>query len=222
VNRPAAWAALLVGAAMAVAPLVPGPPLPPVDVGSVPAPDSPGGGAFPAWTGLVPAVPPSAGGAPAGEPPVAAPPVRLHLAAIGVDAPVTPVDVDPDGALAIPADPAVVGWWRGGAEPGAPAGSVVLAGHVDTWSAGPGALFRLARLRPQDRVVVDTSAGPVGYVVDGVRQYPKTRLPAEAFATTGRPRLVLITCGGEFDARSRHYADNVVVYATPADPEASR
>lgn len=28
-------------------------------------------------------------------------------------------------------------------------------------------------------------------------------------------RLVLITCGGPFDRRTRHYRDNVIVYASP-------
>jgi hypothetical protein len=50
-----------------------------------------------------------------------------------------------------------------------------------------------------------------------VRTYPKeTGLPASAFARDGAPRLVLITCGGPFDAATGNYEDNVVVYATPA------
>jgi hypothetical protein len=41
-------------------------------------------------------------------------------------------------------------------------------------------------------------------------------LPPEVFAVGGPPRLVLITCGGAFDRRTRNYADNVVVFAEPA------
>jgi hypothetical protein len=40
-------------------------------------------------------------------------------------------------------------------------------------------------------------------------------LPPEVFAVGGPPRLVLITCGGAFDRRTRNYADNVVVVAEP-------
>lgn len=162
---------------------------------------------------------PVAGPPSATPPPVparAAPPARLRLPALGVDAPVVPVDVQPDRALAVPDDPTVVGWWRAGPQPGALAGSVVLDGHVDTRADGPGALFRLADLRPGHPVIVETAAGEVSYVVRAVRRYPKAELPAEVFDTAGAPRLVLITCGGAFDRRTRHYADNVVVYAVPA------
>jgi Sortase domain len=213
----AAWAGLMVGVAMAVAPLAPPPP---VDVGTVPEAAEVAAvvpiAAPSRWTGLGPVDPPHE------VPDPAAPPVRLVASGIGVDAPVVPVGVDPDRALAIPADPSVVGWWQAGARPGSAAGSVVLAGHVDTRVDGPGALFRLASLRPRDAVVVDTPVGTVDYVVDAVRRYPKVALPPEVFATTGRPRLVLITCGGDFDRRTRHYADNVVVYATPVVAEPAR
>ena len=76
-----------------------------------------------------------------------------------------------------------------------------------------------AALRPGDRVVVGTATGRVAYVVEAVHRYPKAGLPAEVFATTGPPRLVLITCGGDFDPRTRHYAENVVVYAIPIATE---
>jgi hypothetical protein len=151
-----------------------------------------------------------------------APPQRVRVAVLGIDAAVVPVDVDDAGALTVPADPAVVGWWRAGAWPGVAHGTVVLAGHVDTHADGPGALFRVAALRPGDRIEIDSAAGPVGYAVAGVRSYPKAELPPEVFATAGSPRLVLVTCGGAFDRRSRHYADNVVVYAVPAASRASR
>ncbi len=144
-------------------------------------------------------------------------PVRLRILRLGVDARVTPVGVQPDGALDIPADPAVLGWWSGSARPGAADGSVVVDGHVDSARAGPGAFFRLRELRPGDAVEVGAGDGRVlPYVVTARRQYAKSALPAaEVFGPTPSPRLVLITCGGRFDSGRRHYADNVVVYAVP-------
>lgn len=45
---------------------------------------------------------------------------------------------------------------------------------------------------------------------------PKSALPVEdLFSRAGTDRLVLITCGGEFDRTTGRYADNVVAIATP-------
>lgn len=229
----AAWAGVLVGAAMITAPLAPGPTLVPAGVGTVPPaafPAVPVRGEARPEIDLLGAAPEPAPPTPPPTPPQPSPPVRLHLPTLGVEATVTPVDTDADRGVAIPDDPAVVGWWRRGAAPGSAAGSVVLVGHVDTRVAGPGALFRAAALRPGDRIVLGTrspaagspaagspasGSADAGYVVAAVRHYPKAELPAEVFATAGPPRLVLVTCGGAFDLRTRQYADNVVVYAVP-------
>jgi len=215
---------VLVGATMVAAPLAPGPTLTAAGFGTVPAAEAVRtvAAAEPVrvtpWAALWTGGPRTALPPPSPSPSSSAsrPPVRLHLPVLAVDAAVVPVDTDADGGLAIPADPAIVGWWRRGAAPGAPAGSVVLVGHVDTSAAGPGALFRAAALRPGDRVVLGTATGDLPYAVAAVRHYPKVALPAEVFGVDGAPRLVLVTCGGTFDRRTRHYSDNVVVYAVPA------
>jgi hypothetical protein len=143
------------------------------------------------------------------------PPARLVIPALDVDAPVDPVDA-PGADLQVPDDPARVGWWRAGATPGERSGSALLAGHVDTATDGPGALFLLDRLGPGDAVSVVTTWGEVRYVIAAVRHYAKPDLPDD-LADTARPaRLVIVSCGGPFDRVQRSYLDNVVVYAIPA------
>jgi hypothetical protein len=44
----------------------------------------------------------------------------------------------------------------------------------------------------------------------------KSKLPTSIFSRRGRPRLVLVTCGGPFDPSIGRYRDNVVVTAVPA------
>jgi Sortase domain len=143
-------------------------------------------------------------------------PLWLRLPSLDVSAPVVPVTVDPSGALQVPDNPNVLGWWQGGALPGSGAGTVVIDGHVDSAQAGVGALFRLHSLRTGDRVQLGTAHGSREYVIRALRSFPKTALPAEVFATNGQPRLVLITCGGPFNQRTRQYADNIVAFAVPA------
>jgi len=142
-------------------------------------------------------------------------PVRLRIRALDVDAPVRAVGVGHDGALGVPENPRVLGWWSGSALPGQPRGSVVVDGHVDSARTGEGALFHLAQLVPGAQILVTTTAGTATYVVTARAIYARSSLPRQVFDQHGAARLVLLTCGGSFNRRTHHYDDNVVVFATP-------
>jgi hypothetical protein len=144
-------------------------------------------------------------------------PVSLSIPAIGVDAIVIPVGIDqPTGSIQIPTDIRIVGWYRYGPAPGLP-GSTLLVGHVDSNAQGAGVFFRLRQLNLGAIVSVRTAGGSVAaYRVVARRFYPKAALPARIFSASGSPTLTLITCGGAFDPVTRHYEDNVVIYAIPA------
>lgn len=149
--------------------------------------------------------------------PVRPVPVRVRVARLHIDASVVPVTADRNGALGVPDDPLVTGWWNASARPGAQSGSVVIDGHVDSATRGLGAFFRLGDVRPGDRVVVTNASGQAStYKVVARRRYAKTALPAtEIFGQAASPRLVLVTCGGTFNRDTGSYLDNVVIYAVP-------
>jgi hypothetical protein len=142
----------------------------------------------------------------------------LTVGGTGISARVVPVGVDASGSTAIPERVDTVGWYRFGPQPGARAGSIVLVGHVDSAQQGEGAFFRLHTVRPGAIVSVTASDRHVfRYRVVGRQEYRKTSVPLAAlFTRTGAPHLTLITCGGSFDAKVRHYRDNVVVTAVPS------
>ena len=145
--------------------------------------------------------------------PVGIEPQRLSLPSLGVEAEVVPVGLEADGGMEVPDDVTQVGWYSPGVEVGA-AGTAVLAGHVDSRVQGPGALFDLRRLEPGDPVTVGGEGQTTEWRVTGRTRYAKDELPLdEIFRWDGEPRLVLITCGGDFVAEDGHYRDNVVVYA---------
>ena len=145
--------------------------------------------------------------------PLAAPPVHVSLPAARTDASVVPVGGSRSSGLELPADPRLVGWWAFGAAPGA-AGSVVLAGHIDAYDRGVGTFAALTTVRVGAPVAVTDSRGQVhDYRVVARRTYRKERLPQSIYTATGLPRLVLVTCGGQF--RHGHYDSNIVVYALP-------
>ncbi len=174
----------------------------------------------PSGTQVVPRPEPLPGGA--GAPaaitapdPVAAP-TRLSVPDLGIAVDVVPVGVDGDGALEVPPDPRVAGWWSSGAVPDSPQGSTVIAAHVDAAGVGPGPLAAVLRAPVGTAVEVATEGGATArYTVAEIRSYPKAGgLPEELFAVGGPARLVLITCSGTF--RDGHYSDNAVIIAAPA------
>ncbi|MFI8966378.1 class F sortase [Streptomyces sp. NPDC053493] len=142
-------------------------------------------------------------------------PVRIGIPAIGVDAPLTPLELDGDGVLhAPPADaPTVAGWYADGTSPGAP-GTAVVAGHVDT-TLGPAVFHRLAALRPGAAIAVLREDGRTAlFTVDAVELHAKDRFPDDkVYGDSDRPELRLITCGGDW-SRSTGYRANTVVFAT--------
>jgi len=144
-------------------------------------------------------------------------PVRLVAAGVQLAASVRPVGVTA-GALQVPDDVHTLGWWQGGAAAGSRQGTVVIDGHVDSAGQGIGALARIARMQLGERLTLSTAHTEVAYVVQARRSYPKDALPTDLFTRTGPARLALITCGGPFNTTTRHYRDNIVVYATPAPP----
>lgn len=145
------------------------------------------------------------------------PPTSISLPSIGVEAAVVPVGVDPDGLMGVPEDVRTAGWYRWGSAPASAQGTVVVAGHVDDREQGRGAFFDLRVVEVGDEVTLTDAEGATStWRVTGRRTFDKSSLPVEdLYRRDGPPRLVLITCGGEFDRAARSYESNVVVEAEP-------
>ncbi|HEV7651946.1 MAG TPA: class F sortase [Actinophytocola sp.] len=197
----AAVAALLVTGVLALGADQPGVAAEPRPAGA-PAPAGPATPP-PTWT-ILPATPA----------PVAAPPTRLRIPAIGVDSRIVHIGVDATGALVPPPTADVTGWFAAGPVPGT-IGPALLAAHVDS-RAGPGVFFRLTELRPGDAVIVDRADHTsVRFVVDSSTRVAKTAFPTElVYSPKPISMLRLVTCGGSFDPQERSYLDNVIVNAT--------
>ncbi len=142
-------------------------------------------------------------------------PERLVLPSLDLDLPVVPVGVADDGQMEVPDDVDDTGWYQHGPVPGQP-GNAVVAGHVDSRTQGLGAFHRLVDLAVGDRVEVVAGDTTTTFEVTGRRLVDKDTLePRDLFRRSGRPQLVLVTCGGEFDGSVRSYRSNVVVVARP-------
>ncbi len=172
-----------------------------------------GGSALPAWALATAAVlrsHASSTSAPRGD---ASAPVRVRVPAAGIDAALLGSGLDRSGALQVPADASVAGWYAAGPVPGQP-GPAVLAGHVD-WADRPAVFDGLHRVAAGDEIVIDATDGTsTRFAVSRVLQVAKDAFPTGAvYGPVPGAELRLITCGGTFDPAAGSYPDNVVVFA---------
>ena len=145
-------------------------------------------------------------------------PVRVTIASLGIDAPVAAAGIDiRQGVLAVSPDIHKAGWWVDGATQASPSGAIVIAGHVDSARGGAGAFFPLKQARRGAIVELTAADGATArYRVVFVQSMPKAQLPTSIWSQQGPNHLVLVTCGGPFDAASGHYRNNIVVTAVRA------
>ncbi|GHF09829.1 class F sortase [Streptomyces morookaense] len=144
-----------------------------------------------------------------------APPTRIRIPDIQVDAPLTTLGLLPDETLASPPedDRNLAGWYAAGTAPGA-TGTAVIGGHVDTES-GPAVFYSLGALKKGQIVEVARADGRTAvFTTDAIEVYERTDFPSrKVYGATGRAELRLITCGGGFSQETEEYLGNVVVYA---------
>ena len=168
-------------------------------------------------------------------------PVELRIPVPSTNHPrgvVAEVSADPlteEGDLFVPADPRAVSWARDDAAPGAARGTAILVGHVNYVVDGElvvGALSDLAEYAVtavgSTFTVVLADGRELAYRITGGEQYDKDELAARPELRRdlydqerrfgpgpGSGRLVLVSCGGEFDPVTGNYEDNVFLYALP-------
>lgn len=141
-------------------------------------------------------------------------PLRLHVPDLSIDVPVDQVGVADDGQMEIPEDALRAGWYRYGAEPGMP-GDAVIAAHAGSFVTPRGPFFDLRDAEPGMSVTVEMADGSrLAFVIASVEELVKQDLDlGPYFARDGDPRLVLITCGGQWDDAAQSYLSNIVVTA---------
>ena len=150
---------------------------------------------------------------------VKSPPARLVVGALGIDMPVDTKALEANGNMSLPVSPYRAGWYEYAAAPNSPSGATVLAAHVDSVAEGVGPFAELRGVQPgTEAVIIDGSGVSHTYVVTSVERIQKGIVPwGSYFSLVGEPRLVLVTCGGEYDASYGggvgRYEDNYIVTA---------
>jgi hypothetical protein len=143
-------------------------------------------------------------------------PTHLSMPSLSISMDVVPVGVDSSGDLVIPSDSDQAGWYQFGPGLFEPAGSVVLASHIDSWN-GIGPFSQIKDAAAGASIVLTAGDRSETFTVTQVQQAPKAgENMASIFSTTGPPHLTMVTCGGVFNNSTGHYADNVILTADPA------
>lgn len=142
---------------------------------------------------------------------------RLVVKRLGVSVPMTR-SAQSGNAMVVPDSLREVGWLSSTSNLGARHGSTVLAGHKDNRRAR-GPLYDLGRSKAGDRLrTVDFWGNIATWRVVSKRSYKRADLPGRLFASYGKRRLVVVTCGGPYalgaDGRL-HWQRNVAVVAVP-------
>jgi sortase (surface protein transpeptidase) len=147
------------------------------------------------------------------EPQVLAPPVRLAIPKLRVDAPITALRVLPTGEMEVPGDGEHVGWYEESARPGY-VGNFVSAAHVD-WAGRPGVFWGLGDLRPGDPIVVTDAEGQRHtYIVEWNRAIRPQDAPLlDLVGPSHDAIMTLITCTGNFNRVTRDYDHRQIVRA---------
>lgn len=141
-------------------------------------------------------------------------PETLMIPEIGVHATVEQVKNDPNGAMSVPVHWTDVGWWSPGAAPGQD-GDAVIDGHLDWYGVPEAVFYNLGQLKVGDEVDV-LSQGNVSlrFKVTASTVVPSTADPAGLWATTGPPRMTLITCAGDWVPSVGQYNQRLLVSAS--------
>jgi sortase (surface protein transpeptidase) len=150
-------------------------------------------------------------------------PVELHIASVGVDAPIERGAIV-NGAMQDPSGPWVVSWYEPLGKIGED-GNVVMAGHVDYFNLGlkgtPGpAVFWNVRDLPEGDIirVIGEDGKTYDYAVQWTQAYAAADLTPDVMqldvvGDTGEETLTLITCSGQFNHDIGEYTQRWVVRA---------
>ena len=141
-------------------------------------------------------------------------PDRVVLPAVGINAPVVPIETSTDGVLTPPADVDTAGWWQRSAEPGARKGQVLVTGH--TVQDGGGSMDPMGRVQAGDMVRLRSGDRTAIYRATDVAVLSRAEVAANARKLFGQDgghgRLVLVTCT---DWNGDDYESNIIVFADP-------
>lgn len=141
-------------------------------------------------------------------------PAQIKIPSIGVTATVEQVALDQNNNMDVPKQPMDAAWYSPGPAPGQ-SGDAVIDGHLDWYGMPQAIFFNLDKLQVGDEIDIIAQDGTTQrFRVSKMANYPWDAHPTGLFATSGEPKLSLITCAGSWDTGSSTYSQRLVVDST--------
>lgn len=140
-------------------------------------------------------------------------PVRLIIPNINVDALVEYVGLTPNGAVDVPKNLNVVGWFNLGPRPGEK-GSSVIVGHYNWTKNTPAAFDDLHKLNINDEIFVEDEKGIIRtFIVREIQIYSKDAIVPEVFSSNNeKSHLNLITCTGIWNKKEQTLSERLIIF----------
>lgn len=142
-------------------------------------------------------------------------PIRLKIPKIKVDAAFESVGLTAQSAIGVPKNPVNAAWYNLGPRPGE-AGNAVITGHYGPWKNGAKSVFNnLNKLRAGDKIYVEDDKGIVtAFIVRGMRSFGEKDDASSIFtANDSGSHLILITCEGVWNSKTKSYSKRLVIFA---------
>ena len=142
-------------------------------------------------------------------------PRRIMLPTLNTEGFMQRVGLDQKGAMAVPENIGMAGWFVGGGVPGAD-GLSIIDGHVQGRYA-QGIFKNLARIAPGDVFRIEYGdRSTKTFQVVSIQNYPTAAVNEPLFKHVSgiKAQLNLITCGGKYNAQTRQYDQRTLVVST--------
>lgn len=140
-------------------------------------------------------------------------PKRITLPSLNVEGCIEQVGIDQHGAVAVPTNIHVAGWYTGSATPGN-TGLSIIDGHINGNYTSDGIFQHLDTLKPEDTFSITRGDDMVlQYEVVSVTSIPIDEASKELFTQKDdiSSQLNLITCGGRWNKDIQQFDHRIVV-----------
>lgn len=141
-------------------------------------------------------------------------PRRILIPEIGAEGFVQQVGVDESGAIDVPDNIHMAGWYNQSSNVG-DLGLSIIAGHVRGYTTS-GIFEQLTHLDPGQQFEVEMGDRSIKkFEIFKAKTVPVEDSLLAMYERTEKSQLNLITCAGDFNSTSETYADRHIVYAKP-------